>query len=93
MDLMEYREFYINEIKAAALNENKHPIMAFNDDIIDMLINDYGVVSELHDCYFQWLNGNKAFKSMKIDAAYLELSTNTVNFLISDFNELLYGTK
>ena len=24
---------------------------------------------------------------MKIDAAYLELSTNTVNFLISDFND------
>lgn len=88
MDLMEYREFYINEIKAAALNSNIHPVMAFNDDIIDMMINDYGVVSELHDCYFQWLNGNKAFKSMKIDAAYLELSTNTVNFLISDFNEL-----
>lgn len=87
MDLMEFREYYINEIKAASLDLNVHPIMAFNEDVIDMMINDYNVVSELHDCYFQWLNGNKAFKSMKIDAAYLELSTNTVNFLISDFNE------
>ena len=84
---MEFREYYINEIKAASLDLNVHPIMAFNEDVIDMMINDYNVVSELHDCYFQWLNGNKAFKSMKIDAAYLELSTNTVNFLISDFNE------
>ena len=65
MELMEYRDYYINEIKAAALNSNVHPIVAFNEDIIDMMINDYGVVSELHDCYFQWLNGNKAFKSMK----------------------------
>lgn len=87
MDLMEFREYYINEIKAASLDLNVHPIMAFNEDVIDMMINDYNVVSELRDCYFQWLNGNKAFKSMKIDAAYLELSTNTVNFLISDFNE------
>lgn len=87
MELLEYRDYYINEIKAAALNENKHNTEAFIDDVKDMMINDYGVVSELDDCYFQWLNGNKAFKSMKIDAAYLELSTNTINFLIADFND------
>lgn len=87
MDLNEFREYYINEIKASALNSNTHPVRAFNDDVIDMMINDYNVVSELDDCYFQWLNGNKAYKSMKLDAAYLELPTNTLNCLIADFNE------
>ena len=87
MDINEFREYYINEIKAAALNNNTHPIHEFNNDVIDMMINDYNVVSQLDDCYFQWLNGNKAYKSMKIDAAYLELPTNTLNCLISDFNE------
>jgi len=87
MDLNEFREYYINEIKASALNSNTHPVRAFNDDVIDMMINDYNVVSELDDCYFQWLNGNKAYKSMKLDAAYLELPTNTFNCLIADFNE------
>lgn len=87
MDLLEYREYYINEIKAAALNETKHPVMAFIDDVKDKLVNDFGMVSDLDDCYFHFPNGNKAFKSMKIDAAYLELSTNTVNFLNADFNE------
>lgn len=87
MDINEFREYYINEIKAVALNNNTHPVHEFNNDVIDMMINDYNVVSQLDDCYFQWLNGNKAYKSMKIDAAYLELPTNTLNCLISDFNE------
>jgi len=87
MDLLEYRDYYINEIKASALNENKHNIEAFIEDVKDIMINDYGMLSELDDCFFQWLSGNKAYRSMKIDAAYLELSTNTVNLLIADFNE------
>ena len=87
MELLEYRDYYINEIKAAAIDQRAHNTEVFIEDIKDLLINDYGVVSDLDDCFYQWMNGNKAFKSMKIDAAYLELSTNTVNLLIADFND------
>ena len=33
MDINEFREYYINEIKAAALNNNTHPIHEFNNDV------------------------------------------------------------
>lgn len=87
MDLMEFREYYINEIKATALNDNQHNVEAFIDDIRDIMVNDYNVVSDLTDCYYSMMTGNKAYKSMKIDAAYLELASNTLNILIADFKE------
>ena len=87
MELLEFRDYYINEIKATALNENKHSVEAFIDDVKDIMINDYNVVSELTDCYLPTTIGNKAYKSMKIDAAYLELASNTVNLLIADFKD------
>lgn len=87
MDLLEYREYYLNEIKTSAINEYQYPIVAFIEDIKDVLINYWEVVSDMEECYYQWLNGNKAYKSMKIDAAYLDLTTNTINLLIADYND------
>ena len=58
MDLMEFREYYINEIKATALNDNQHNVEAFIDDIRDIMVNDYNVVSDLTDCYYSMMTGN-----------------------------------
>lgn len=87
MDLLEYREYYLNEIKTSAINEYQYPIVAFIEDVKDILINYWEVVFDMEECYYQWFNGNKAYKSMKIDAAYLDLATNTINLLIADFND------
>ena len=57
MELLEYRDYYINEIKAAAIDQREHNTEVFIEDIKDLLINDYGVVSDLDDCFYQWMNG------------------------------------
>lgn len=87
MNFDEYREFYLNTIKNTALSENLHPIDAFINDIIDMMINDYSMISDLSLCNYEWRNGNKAFKSMKVDAYSVDVMTNTVNLLLADFND------
>lgn len=87
MNFGEYREFYLNTIKNTALSENLHPIDAFVNDVIDMLINDYSMASDLMLCNYEWRNGNKAFKSMKIDAYSVDLISNTINLLVADYND------
>jgi len=87
MELGEYREYFINEINAQAVEENKYKEDVFIDNITDILVNDFSMLSGLEQCYFDFNRGNKAFKNMHIDAGSLELSTNTLNLLIVDFNE------
>ena len=87
MTFEEYREFYLTEIKNTVLSENIHPIDAFINDVTDMMINDFNLVNEMNSCTFEWKNGNKAFKSMKIDSYSVETITNTINLLIADFND------
>jgi hypothetical protein len=38
-------------------------------------------------CFYEFKNGTKAYKSMHIDAAYLDLPGNTLNLLVADYNE------
>ena len=87
MDFNEYREFYINSIKNTALSENLHPIDAFINDVSDMMINDYNLINDIQLCNFEWKNGNKSFRSMKIDAYSVDVVTNTLNLLIADYND------
>ena len=41
----------------------------------------------MEQCYFEFTKGNRAYKSMRIDAAYLDFATNTINLLYADYNE------
>ena len=87
MTLEEFREYLINDVNSDSIGENQHPAEAFIDLVTDILVNDSSKLSDLEQCYFEFNKGNKAFKNMKIDAAYLELPTNTLNLLIADYNE------
>lgn len=87
MTFDEYREYYLKTNKNSALSESLHPIDAFIDDVIDMMKNDYSMVNDLSLCNYEWRNGNKAFKSMKVDAYSVDTVTNTINLLVADYNE------
>jgi hypothetical protein len=38
-------------------------------------------------CYHDFSNGNRAYKNMHIDAAFLDLPSNVLNLLYADYNE------
>ncbi len=84
MTIDEFREEFINNINAEALEENKHPVEVFIEQMKDILINDYSLISDLENCYFEFNNGTK--QNMHIDAAYLEIATNVLDLVIADFN-------
>ena len=88
MDLEEFRESFINEdINAAAMNSQRYPIEVFIDNAVDILINDYSLINDISHCFYEFKNGNRAYKSMRIDAGNLDLQTNTLDLLIADFND------
>lgn len=87
MNFDEYRDFYINSINNTALSENLHPIDAFINDVSDMMINDFDLINDISLCNFEWKNGNKQFRSMKIDAYSVDIISNAVNLLIADYND------
>lgn len=86
MNFEEYREFYLKNIINTSLSENIHQIDAFINDVSDMLVNDFNLVNEMSLCNCEWKNGNKSFKSMKIDAYSVDIISNTINLLIADYN-------
>lgn len=84
----EFRESYINEdINAAAVNTSTYPIEVFIDSAVDILQNDYCLISGMEHCYYEYNKGTKAYRSMRVDAAYLDLPANTLNLLYADFND------
>ena len=84
----EFRESYINEdINAAAVNTSTYPIEVFIDSAIDVLQNDYCLISGMEHCYYEFTKGTKAYRNMRLDAAYLDLPSNTLNLLFADFND------
>lgn len=87
MTLEEYRESFINDINTEALSTSRHPTEVFIDYAVDILKNDYSLISDMSQCYFSFTNGTKAYKNMHIDAAYLDLPSNTLNLLFSDYND------
>lgn len=87
LTIEEFRESYINEeINAVAVNDSRYPIEVFIDSSLDILENDYSLISGMNQCYFEYSKGNRAYKSMRIDAADLDLSTNVLNLLYADYN-------
>ena len=87
MELIEFRESFINEdINAEAINTHRYPIEVFIDQSIDILENDYSLASDMYQCFYEFKNGTRAYRNMRIDAASLDVSTNTLNLLIADYN-------
>ena len=86
MDLSEYREYYLNQIKATSMEEERYPYEAFIDLVSEIMVSDWSLFSGIDQCYFSVSTGTRAFKSMLIHAGSLELSTNTVNLLYADYN-------
>lgn len=87
MNLEEFREGFINDdICAEASNSKRYEEEVFIDIATDILKNDYSLITDMSQCYYELKKGTKAYKSMKIDAAYLDLASNTVNLLYVDFN-------
>jgi len=86
MDLLEYREYYLNQIKATAIEEERYPYEVFIDLVSEIMISDWSLLSAIDQCQFSEPRGTKAFKSMLIHAGSLEIPTNTVNLLFADFN-------
>lgn len=88
VSIKEFRESFINEeINASAVVDSRYPIEVFIDVASDILENDYSLISGMEQCYFEFTKGNRAYKSMRIDAAYLDFATNTINLLYADYNE------
>ena len=88
MNFDEYRKLYLSEINNTALAECLHPIDTFISDISDMMVHDFNMINEdLTPCNYEWRNGNKSFKNMKIDAYSVDIIANTINLLIADYND------
>ncbi len=88
MNLEEFRESYINEdINAEALNTSRYPIDVFIDSAIDILMHDYSLITDMTQCFYEFTKGTRAYKNMRIDAAYLDLPSSTLNLLFAEFNE------
>ena len=84
----EFRESYINEdINAAAVNTSRYPIEVFVDSAADILQNDYSLISGMDICYYEFNKGTRAYKNMRLDAAYLDLPSNTLNLLYAEYNQ------
>ncbi len=81
----EFRESYLNEdINAQAVNTSRYPIEVFIESAADILQNDYNLLGGMEHCYYEYSRGSK---SMRIDAAYLDLPANTLNLLFADYND------
>ena len=88
MNIMEFRESYINEdINAEAVNTSRYPVEVFIDNAADILKNDYSLITDMSQCFFSFSKGTRAYKNMHIDAAYLDLASNALNLLYADYNE------
>lgn len=87
MTIDEFREDLINDIKTKSLLDSDYPTDVFIEYCKDILINDFGVISDLYNTYIYYKTNNPKYKSMRLDASYLELSINTVHLLIADFND------
>ena len=88
MDILEFRESYINEdINAEAVNTSRYHVEVFIDNAADILKNDYSLITDMSQCFYSFSKGTRAYKNMHIDAAYLDLASNKLDLLFADYNE------
>ena len=84
MTLEEFREDLINEIKSQSLIDSDYTTDVFTEYCKDILINDFGVISDLNTTFIEYKTDNNQFRNMRIDGSYLELSINTIHLLFSE---------
>ena len=88
MDILEFRESYINEdINAEAVNTSRYPVEVFIDNAADILKNDYSLITDMSQCFYSFTKGTRVYKNMHIDAAYLDLTSNKLDLLYADYND------
>lgn len=85
--LEDFRADFINDIKAKAIIDSDYPADVFVDECKDILINDFGLMSDLSHTFFVLEANSGKFRKMRLDASYLEPSINTLHLLYSDFND------
>lgn len=87
MKLEEFRQEFINEdVYAEAINTNRYPEVVFIDHCVDILQNDYSLISGMNQTFYAF-EGKNPYKKMHIDASYLDLTSGTLDLLVADFNE------
>ena len=87
MELEEFRQEFINEdVYAEAVNTNRYPEVVFIDHCVDILQNDYSLISGMNQTFYASEYKNP-YKKMHIDASYLDLPSGTLDLMIADFNE------
>ncbi len=87
MDVLEFRESYINEdINAEAENTSRYPVEVFIDSAADILKNDYSLITDMSQCFYSFSKGTRAYRNMHVDAAYLDLASNRLDLLSADYN-------
>lgn len=63
MNIEEFRESYINDdINAEAINTQRYPIEVFIDSAADILKNDYSLITDISQCFYEFTKGNRAIK-------------------------------
>lgn len=88
MELEEFRQEFINEdVYAEAVNTNRYPEVVFIDHCVDILQNDYSLISGMNHTFYTFREGTRQYKNMHLDASYLDLPSGTLDLLIADFNE------
>lgn len=87
VSLDEFRTEFINMINISSIESSQHATDSFIDEMRETLIDDFSLVSDIENCFYEFTNGTKAYKNMQIDAGYLDLAVNSVDFLIADFNQ------
>ena len=87
MTLDEFREELINDIRGQSIIDSEYPTEVFIEYCKDILINDFGVISDLNNTYIEYKTTNNQFRNMRVDASYIEISINTIHLLYADFND------
>ena len=87
VSLDEFRTEFINMINISSIESSQHATDSFIDEMRETLIDDFSLVSDIENCFYEFTNGTKAYKNMQIDAGYLDLAVNSVDLLLADFNQ------
>lgn len=88
MDVVDFRDDYISNIEADSIERVLHPEKIFIEDVSDILKDDYARINNVldYDCYIPLTIGTKKYKGMKLDAASIDIVTNTLNLCVCDYN-------
>ena len=88
ISLEDFRPEFINDINAAADSDPKHPypIDVFIDETIEILRDDYSLITDMEPHFWDYSEGTRAYKNMHINAGFLDIPSNTLNLMYADYN-------